>query len=275
MDWNQKDVEEMLSAFEGDQRSLEKLKERLGVEAYSFILSYLAQAKKVINMPPEGIQALVQMSPEEYLEEMAKRNLDFNRLAEIFGVKRRRARELQEDANRGRYYDDALLALPVWEEGMTLDDLPPPFTKEGFSGLWKARGWRLQDLGARWGLSKRRIGLMDAEGRPRYLDWAIRNIPVITKIPVPNWKSVPGQKTRAMNLVVVQVKEELPVIFDLPPGTPIVIKGKRENQWFAYVSLGQTVLPASIVPFETQEEASERAARFIESGRHIAVKTLL
>ncbi|MBX6653882.1 hypothetical protein ISF12_11570 [Pseudomonas aeruginosa] len=54
------------------------------------------------------------LTPDEYRAELSARGWDFNTLALYWEMTPRRVRQICADANRPRYYDDALRGLPAF-----------------------------------------------------------------------------------------------------------------------------------------------------------------
>ncbi len=59
------------------------------------------------------IKEIVPMSPESYRSELESRGWTADMLAKRWGLTKRRVQQLVADIDRGRYYDDAVKALPV------------------------------------------------------------------------------------------------------------------------------------------------------------------
>ena len=59
------------------------------------------------------VNELVPMSPEAFKAEMDSRGWTHELLALRWGLSKRRAQQIVADADRPRYYDDAVRALPV------------------------------------------------------------------------------------------------------------------------------------------------------------------
>nr|BDF97428.1 helix-turn-helix transcriptional regulator [Pseudomonas aeruginosa] len=66
----------------------------------------LRTAIPVLNLRP--------LSPEEFRAELAARGWDAKTLALYWEMTPRRGRQISADANRPRYYDDALRGLPAF-----------------------------------------------------------------------------------------------------------------------------------------------------------------
>lgn len=62
------------------------------------------------------IQELAPMSPEDFKKELTARGWTAEKLAKRWGLSRRRVHQLIADADRGRYYDDGLRALPTLQK---------------------------------------------------------------------------------------------------------------------------------------------------------------
>ena len=61
------------------------------------------------------IKELVPMAPDVFKAEIKRRGWRFNALAIRWGMSERRVRQIIADADRPRYYDDAVTALPTIE----------------------------------------------------------------------------------------------------------------------------------------------------------------
>ena len=59
------------------------------------------------------IKELVPMPPDEFRAEMAKRGWDAEMLGIRWGMTKRRVQQITADSDRPRYYDDALMNLPI------------------------------------------------------------------------------------------------------------------------------------------------------------------
>lgn len=59
------------------------------------------------------IAELVPMAPDVFKAEIKRRGWHFNALAIRWGMSERRVRQIIADADRPRYYDDAVTALPI------------------------------------------------------------------------------------------------------------------------------------------------------------------
>lgn len=59
------------------------------------------------------IKELVPMAPDVFKSEINRRGWHFKSLAIRWGMSERRVRQIIADADRPRYYDDAVIALPV------------------------------------------------------------------------------------------------------------------------------------------------------------------
>lgn len=59
------------------------------------------------------VKELVPLAPEAFRAEMKKRGWEPDLLAIRWGMTRRRVHQIIADAERPRYYDDAVMALPA------------------------------------------------------------------------------------------------------------------------------------------------------------------
>lgn len=60
---------------------------------------------------------LTPMTPEAFRAELKSRGWTAKRVAERWGMSERRAYQLIADADRPRYYDDAVRGLPLAQKG--------------------------------------------------------------------------------------------------------------------------------------------------------------
>lgn len=114
--------------------------------------------------------------------EMDNRGWKVRTLSERWGFKTRRRVELiLKDDDRPRYLDDAIKGLPLFLGDPSLTVLPlAPSTSGAFAKSLMKKGWSSKLLSERWGLTKRRIDQIIANGnRPAYYDDAISGLPVI------------------------------------------------------------------------------------------------
>jgi len=68
----------------------------------SYIMDYYVEIKEIVPMSPEAFRA-----------ELESRGWTADMLAKRWGMTKRRVQQLVADVDRGRYYDDAVKALPV------------------------------------------------------------------------------------------------------------------------------------------------------------------
>jgi hypothetical protein len=59
------------------------------------------------------VKELVPMSPDSFRNEMESRGWTPELLAQRWGMTKRRAQQIVADADRPRYYDDAVRGLPI------------------------------------------------------------------------------------------------------------------------------------------------------------------
>ncbi|KIL03049.1 hypothetical protein EGJ28_24170 [Stutzerimonas xanthomarina] len=59
------------------------------------------------------VKELVPLAPDAFKAEMKKRGWDADLLAVRWGMSKRRVNQIIADADRPRYYDDAVMALPA------------------------------------------------------------------------------------------------------------------------------------------------------------------
>ena len=59
------------------------------------------------------VKQVVPMTPEAFKAEMAVRGWDALMLSQRWGMTKRRVQQIAADADRPRYYDDALRGLPT------------------------------------------------------------------------------------------------------------------------------------------------------------------
>lgn len=59
------------------------------------------------------VKEIVPMSPDMYRAELESRGWTQDMLAKRWGITKRRVQQLIADVDRPRYYDDAVMALPV------------------------------------------------------------------------------------------------------------------------------------------------------------------
>ena len=60
-----------------------------------------------------AVKELIPMTPDQFRAEITSRGWDAGRISQRWGMTKRRVLQIVADADRPRYYDDAIRSLPI------------------------------------------------------------------------------------------------------------------------------------------------------------------